>query len=211
MASPRTAWAQPVPNVLEPARPRAAVLPHAADQRLSHRTSHNPEAFAFTFMELLVVIGVIAILAGILAVGVSKLRARAQRVQCMANLRSLHAGANLYLQQNGAWPQIFIIANRDKPEEELAQLWIEALEPSGVPRKTWICPTTQQSLGNPDYSRPENTRLDYIPVPFDDKPTTPHEWPQMPWFIERGDAHGNGNLIIFTDGSIVASSEIKVQ
>jgi hypothetical protein len=37
---------------------------------------------------------------------------------------------------------------------------------------------------------------------FDDKPTTPHQWPRQPWFAEVGDGHGHGNLIIFTDGSI---------
>jgi hypothetical protein len=57
-------------------------------------------------------------------------------------------------------------------------------------------------LGNPDYLKPENTRIDYIPMPFDDKPTTPHQWPRQPWFVEAGDVHGHGNLIIFTDGSI---------
>ena len=32
--------------------------------------------------------------------------------------------------------------------------------------------------------------------------TTPHQWPRQPWFAEIGDVHGNGQLIIFTDGSI---------
>jgi hypothetical protein len=54
----------------------------------------------------------------------------------------------------------------------------------------------------PDYSKPENAPLDYMPMPFDDKPTTPHQWSRQPWFVEIGDVHGNGNLIIFTDGSI---------
>ncbi len=30
----------------------------------------------------------------------------------------------------------------------------------------------------------------------------PHQWPRQPWFVEAGDVHGHGNLIIFTDGSI---------
>jgi hypothetical protein len=37
---------------------------------------------------------------------------------------------------------------------------------------------------------------------FDDKPASPHQWPRQPWFAEVGDVHGNGNLIVFTDGSI---------
>ncbi len=54
----------------------------------------------------------------------------------------------------------------------------------------------------PDYNDPAHARIDYIATPFDDKPFTPHQWPRQPWFIESGDVHGNGNLLIFTDGSI---------
>jgi hypothetical protein len=29
-----------------------------------------------------------------------------------------------------------------------------------------------------------------------------NQWPRQPWFVETGDVHGNGNLVVFTDGSI---------
>jgi hypothetical protein len=79
---------------------------------------------------------------------------------------------------------------------------LSALTPFGPTQKTWICPTVQELLGNPDLSDPSNVRLDYTAMAFDDKLTTPHQWPQAPWFAEAGDVHGNGNVIIFTDGSI---------
>ena len=66
----------------------------------------------------------------------------------------------------------------------------------------------QSFLGSPDYLTSGNERIDYVPTPFDDKPTTPHEWPRQPWFIETGDVHGNGNLIIFTDGSIAETKNV---
>ncbi len=132
---------------------------------------------------------------------ISTLRARAQRAQCTANLHSLYVGANLFVQQNNSWPQIPRgAAGTISPD--FANAWIAALEPFGIPRKSWICPTIQELMRNPDYLRPENARLDYMPMPFDDKPTTPHQWPRQPWFVEAGDVHGNGNLIIFTDGSV---------
>lgn len=155
----------------------------------------------FTLLELAIVIAIIAILAVVAIPVLASLRARAERVQCTANLKNLAVGANLYLQQNGVWPQIHPVTGSEAPED-FANAWVTALEPFGVPRKTWICPTIQRSLGSPDYSMPENARIDYIATPFDDKPTTPHEWPRQPWFIETGSVHGNGNLIIFTDGSI---------
>ena len=155
----------------------------------------------FPLLELVIVIAVIAILAVLALPAISGLRARAQRIQCTANLRSLFVGADLFLQQNGVWPQIHPVG-ADESAEDFANAWIAALEPFHVPRKSWICPTIQDSLQNPDYMKPDEARLDYIATPFDDKPTSPHEWPTQPWFIERGDVHGNGNLIVFTDGSI---------
>ena len=162
----------------------------------------QPTASGFTLLEVSVVVIIIAILAALAVPVVSKLRARADRVKCSANLRNLAIAANQYVQQHNAWPQIAPPGGGGGTEEEVAEKWIKALEPFGATRATWICPTIQNLLQNPDYSTPENARIDYLATPFDDKPTSPHEWPRQPWFIEAGDVHGNGNLIIFTDGSI---------
>lgn len=155
---------------------------------------------AFTLLELLVVFVIIGILVTLSFPLVAGMRARAQRVQCMANLRSLYTAAELFIQQNGSWPQIRV--GEDESEHDYANAWITALKPFGPAQQTWICPTIQNLLGNPDLTKPENIRLDYVATTFDDKPTTPHQWPRQPWFAEVGDVHGNGNLIIFTDGSI---------
>ena len=156
---------------------------------------------AFTLIELTIVIVVIAVLVGIAIPTISGLRSRAQRVQCSANLRSLYVAAESYLQQNGSWPQISE-DDSDSAEQNYADAWIAALKPFGVSDMTWICPTVQELMQNPDLSKPENRRTDYVAMPFDDKPMTPHQWPRQPWFVEAGDAHHHGNLIVFTDGSI---------
>lgn len=59
-----------------------------------------------TLLELLRVFLIIGIPALLLIPAISGFRARAQRVQCMANLRSLYTATELYVQQNGGWPQI---------------------------------------------------------------------------------------------------------
>jgi type II secretory pathway pseudopilin PulG len=156
---------------------------------------------AFSLLELSVVLVVIAILSILTLPVISGMRARAQRVQCMENLRSLYAATELFIQQNGSWPQI-AMSDSDSAETEYAKAWIDALKPFGPIQKTWICPTIQNLLGNPDLSDPANVRIDYAATTFDDKPLTPHQWPKQPWFAETGDVHGRGNLIIFTDGSI---------
>ena len=156
----------------------------------------------------MIAIAIVAILAVLIAGAVGHLRSRAQRVQCMANLKSLCAATELYRQQHGQWPQIVVDRSADDSGQQYAQQWIGALAPFGASAKTWICPSLQQLLGNPDYTEPDSMRVDYFAMPFDDKPTTPHEWPRQPWFIERADAHGNGVLIIFTDGSISDSTTL---
>jgi len=53
----------------------------------------------FTLLELLVVIGVVALLVGLLLPALSASRETARRVHCAANLRSLHQTLHLYAQE----------------------------------------------------------------------------------------------------------------
>lgn len=162
---------------------------------------------AFTLIELAMVVVIVGILATMLLPVYAGMRSRAQKTQCIANLRSLYLAADLYLQRNGSWPQI-TRGSSDGATTDFANAWIAALAPFGPTRQTWICPTTEEILQNPDYQQPQNARLDYMPMSFDDKPTTPHQWPHQPWFIESADVHGNGNLLIYTDGSIAETNDL---
>ena len=162
----------------------------------------------FTLLELLTAIAVIVILTTLLVGVVGSFRSRARRAQCVLNLKALYVGAELYVQQYNQWPQIAADPSSANAASQYAAGWIAALEPFGVTRKTWICPEIETELGNPDYTSPENVRIDYFATPFDDKPNTPHQWPTQPWFIERGSVHGDGNLIIFTDGHVSGVNDL---
>jgi type II secretory pathway pseudopilin PulG len=164
------------------------------------RRHQHPNLSAFTLLELLVILGIIAVLVAITFPIFSQLRSRAQRVQCSTNLRDLYIATELFVQQNGSWPQIEENDDDENAPADFGNGWIAALKPFGISEKTWICPTVENLLGNPDIT--QNARVDYVATPFDDKPMTPHEWPRQPWFAEVGNVHGHGNLIIFTDGSI---------
>ena len=134
------------------------------------------------------------------------MRSRAERVQCVQNLKNLYAAGATYVAQQGSWPQIDpTMGGSDRTL--YAKAWVAAFQPMGLTQTNWICPTVQRVLSNPSLID-DNYRIDYIATPFDDKPMTPYLWPHQPWFVERGSVHGTGgNLMIWSNGQVVTLSE----
>jgi prepilin-type N-terminal cleavage/methylation domain-containing protein len=153
----------------------------------------------FTLLEVVTVIVIVGILSTMLIPAYTAVRAKVQRVSCTGNLKNLYFAANSYTQDRQQWPQI---PATDIRGAVYVNAWVSALEPYGIQRVSWICPTIQDLMGNPDYTQGGKVRMDYQATPFRPSPKAPYLKETQPWFVERGDVHGDGNLLIFASGEI---------
>jgi len=153
------------------------------------------------------VIAIIVILIAMLLPLFGRFRAGAQKAACINNLKSLYVAANAYTQDQGHWPQV---STKLFGTPAFAEGWYDALSRYQIARINWICPTIQGDLGNPDISKPGAMRIDYIATPFGSDSRDAYKYPTQPWFVERGDVHGDGNMVIFTSGQILSLSQIRL-
>jgi prepilin-type N-terminal cleavage/methylation domain-containing protein/prepilin-type processing-associated H-X9-DG protein len=99
----------------------------------------------FTLVELLVVMGIIGILAGLVLSGVLSGKAKAQRVQCLSNVRELGLGMQLFVTDNHAFP----LGVTGPPEDSVHEQhdWRSDLEkefprlPLTQANNVWHCPS----------------------------------------------------------------------
>lgn len=173
-----------------------------------HLRAFRGPRHGFTLLELLVCIVVIALLALLVAPVVKDAFERTRRVNCTSNLRTLYVGAQAYLIANdGYWPQINPALIKSAPDQ-YARAWMNTLKDYVPSKKSWICPSVQAMLKNPDYeNKPKLLRTDYLACPFDSKQNTANRLLKQPWFIERADVHGSGNLLVYGDGRVLDLKE----
>lgn len=158
---------------------------------------------AFTILELATVIVVIVILATMAIGSYSSIRDRARRAGCSNNLTGLHVAVASYLSDHDwVWPQV----STDSPTDPaFAQAWIGYLKPYKMQPVNWCCPAIQAAIGLDPNLYP---RLDYFPTPFDATPRIAFKYATQPWFVERADIHGDGNMLIYASGEIKSLDDV---
>lgn len=162
-------------------------------------TQFSRKSSGFSLIEILLVLVVVAVLATLALPAYGYLLQKARMAVCIANLRTLHLGLNSYLQDNQTiWPQMDEAFSAEAPERDIFLWWEKILEPYGVPRKSWVCPTVASISERDDFSG------SYSVTQFDEYPGTAYRWKQ-PWVVEREGSHGlkSGPMLLMSDGTVL--------
>ncbi len=153
----------------------------------------------FTLIELIAVIGILAVLIVLFAGVVGRLPGVGDRAKSTSNLRALHLALDQYMDDhNQQWPQqpMFSAAQQKQYED----WWLDALKPYDIKPVTWQCPAILR-LGKIQQNG-ISPRIHYSPTMFDGRPNTAFRWPNMPWLVQIANVFGHGPLLILPDGSV---------
>jgi prepilin-type N-terminal cleavage/methylation domain-containing protein len=154
------------------------------------RPNHHRRA-AFTLVELLVVIGIIAILVGILLPTLSRARQQAVSAQCMSNLRQVGQAIIMYAQENGGWYPPG--AGMDRPSATLEKF---ADWGAGQPNKYSVRESMAKFLGVKKAEVvPNNTvRVPVLYCPSDDQYVNGVLWEETYFLAELPSGQNSGKF-----------------
>ena len=157
----------------------------------------NRASRAFTLLEMLAAVSIVLILVAMVYPALEKISPKAEMVVCIGNLRNLRSAFSVYSTEG--WPQIPRGIALGSNDEQL--WWLEFTKKNlGLSEKTWRCPTiTRLFRSSPEADQP---LIHYLPTPFSAQPNRANKNAQMPWFIEIGNPHGDGNLLVRQNGTI---------
>ena len=131
--------------------------------------SHSPRRAGFTLVELLVVIGIIALLISILLPSLNRARLSAKKTLTLSNLRQIGVGTALY-QSDDRKQHLPLVLPIDEDERSFLGLALLA-DKYQLPPAIFLNPQTQDTEATATY--PVGTREDGWPVLADIDPVPP--------------------------------------
>jgi len=122
----------------------------------------------FTLVELLVVITIIAMLAGMISPSLQRVRAKAETTACQSNLRQIGTAVWLYVPDNGnKFPSINNPWGEQVFTNEGATNLLGTLAPYGLTAKTLACPADLRSKNS--YYRKYTNSYEFTPFPSEEE------------------------------------------
>ena len=171
---------------------------------------------AFTLVELLVVIGVIAVLIGLLLPSLSRARESAKKVKCLSNLRSLGTAMILYADSSKGWLPNMNPSNTTKDYNAATEVLVALNREFIKSPAVFHCPSDDdpepQDIVTADYAAPNSARVSYD---FYSVWWEPEQGPKLvrvkdaplAWDLDGGrpliryQNHGrDGGNVVYTDG-----------
>ncbi|MCE9530022.1 MAG: DUF1559 domain-containing protein [Planctomycetes bacterium] len=133
--------------------------------RLGRKLKHKT---AFTLVELLVVIGIIALLISILLPSLNKAREQANKTNCLANLRTIGQGMRMYANDfRDRLPNSnpIGISSQGAAYNEINYVMVEFFKQDARAAGTFHCPSDaddrQHDITNADFVLPNSARCSY--------------------------------------------------
>ena len=148
-----------------------------------HLSSLRRKTASFTLIELLIVVAIIAILAGMLLPALNKARETARKIPCINNLKAFSSAFAMYFADNNdnivpgqstrnkAWssyvyPYVTNKKNNDGDYQRMTSVDANGIYTMGVSKKTptgfFFCP--KADVRNPQYLGSNETPLGYFPT-----------------------------------------------
>lgn len=172
-------------------------------------------ALAFTLIEMLIVIAIIAVLAGLIAGVAIRSSASATRQSCMSNLHQIAAGLNIYVQGNNYRLPICTMTPSNPPVDELGMPGIvdTLLASCGGMTEIFCCPADTGRR----YFLQEKTSYEWQSVLVNGRPMDPkslkllgvNRFIMMDYDNFHGGAGNSGKNFLYADGRALPEPELK--
>lgn len=166
---------------------------------------------AFTLIEILTVMAIVACLASLVMPVADKFTRRAEAITCANNLRQIGVTGYLYAAENNQrlptiepWPSQPVYS----PEDGVRNIF-EVLEPYGLTRQTLVC---KADLRGPNYNVKEGSSYQWCPMASDQNlQAVKLSWGHLPEGVtlnrllvafDYSNIHDGASNILFGDGHV---------
>ena len=149
------------------------ILHSSFPERTSLRITSRPcNQGGFTLVELLVVVAIIAVLAGLLLPGIARSKTKAKQIHCMSNMRQIGVALSMYADDHGGRMPLTLHEHEHEDEDEHDQeesSWVHTLKPYlGNVEDVRFCPADRRKAERNASGGTSYILNDYLAVPLVD-------------------------------------------